>query len=80
MKLFSIFDRSATTFGAPFQAPNAALAVRLFEQTQLDSSHVFSTHSEDFQIHYLGEFDEQTGEWNLQPKPVPVVTPRKERN
>jgi len=71
MKLFTIYDRAAATYGAPFQAPNEALAVRMFEQTQLDTSHVFATHANDFQIHYLGDFDESNGAWNLLDKPLP---------
>jgi len=71
VKLYSIYDRAAQTYGAPFQAPNDALAVRLFEQTQLDVSHVFATHPGDFEINYLGEFDEVTAKWNLLDRPSP---------
>lgn len=72
MKLFSIYDRAAQAFGAPYAAPNDALAIRLFEQTQLDESHVFATHSPDFEIHYLGEFDQADASWNLLGKPLLV--------
>lgn len=75
MKLYSIRDHAAGTFGAPFHAPNDALALRLFEQVQLDENHVWSTHPTDFQVHYCGEFDEIQGEWNMLPRPTPILTP-----
>lgn len=73
MRLFTILDKPAGLFGAPFQAPNAALAVRSFEQAQLDQAHVFATHAADFQIYELGEFDEETGQFNLLERPVAVL-------
>lgn len=75
MRLFSILDLASSLYGAPFQAPNAALAIRLFEQAQLDTAHVFATHPGDFRIYYLGTFDENTAEWDLLPHPEPIVTP-----
>jgi hypothetical protein len=75
LKMFSIWDRAAGEFAPPYPAPNAALAVRLFQQTQLDTSHVFATHSKDFQVHELGEYDTQTAEWIPLTKPLPLLTP-----
>lgn len=76
MKLFTVRDKAAGTFGAPFHAPNAALAIRLLEQVQMtDEAHVWGTHPQDFQVHYLGEFDETTGTWDTLPFPEPLLTP-----
>lgn len=79
MKLFSIRDRAAGLFGAPFQAPNAALAVRQFQQVQLDNEHVFATHAEDFEIYELGEFVQEDGSFNLlaYPERIPMPLPKK---
>ena len=80
MKLFSIYDRAASEFGPPFPAPNAALAVRMFQQTQLDDAHVFATHSRDFQVHELGEYFTDTAEFVPLTKPLPIVTPEYDPN
>lgn len=41
--------------------PNDATAVRGFESTVLQSDSVLFTHSEDFALYKLGEFDADTG-------------------
>jgi len=60
VKLYSLFDKAHGAYGAPFQAPNDALAVRSFEEASMDASHVFAKFPGDFTIFYVGEFDENT--------------------
>lgn len=50
--------------------PNDATAVRGFESTVLSSDSVLFTHSEDFSLFKLGEFDQDSG--RLIPLDLPV--------
>lgn len=75
MKLYCVRDHAAGLFGAPFQAPNDAIALRLFEGVQRDADHVWATHARDFQVHYCGIFHEDTGEFLMEPRPFPLITP-----
>jgi hypothetical protein len=50
--------------------PNDAVAVRGFESTVLSSDSVLFTHSEDFSLFKLGEFDQDSG--RLIPLELPV--------
>lgn len=50
--------------------PNDATAVRGFESTVLSSDSLLFTHSEDFSLFKLGEFDQDSG--RLIPLDLPV--------
>lgn len=50
--------------------PNDAVAARGFESTVLSSDSVLFTHSEDFSLFKLGEFDQDSG--RLIPLDLPV--------
>ena len=50
--------------------PNDAVAVRGFESTVINSDSVLFTHSEDFSLFKLGEFDQDSG--RLIPLELPV--------
>lgn len=62
MKMFSVYDKKAECFSAPFFLKATGLALRGFsdminanEQTQ------YSAHPEDFDLYELGEWDDETG-------------------
>lgn len=74
MRLYSLFDRCHGQHGAPYQAPNDALAVRLFEEAAMDSASLFSKFPDDFTIFYVGDFDENTAQF--QPANPPVYVQR----
>jgi hypothetical protein len=50
--------------------PNDSVAVRGFESTVINSDSVLFTHSEDFSLFKLGEFDQDSG--RLIPLELPV--------
>lgn len=50
--------------------PNDSVAVRGFESTVINSDSVLFTHSEDFSLFKLGEFDQDSG--RLIPLDLPV--------
>lgn len=67
MKLYSIFDKKAGTYGPITTAPNQVFALRLFEKLCKDSGSTIHDYPSDFCLHYLGDFDDSNG----MIKPVP---------
>lgn len=66
----SVFDRKAGVYARPFVTPNKAMARRSFEAARQDSSTELSKFPEDFSLHVLGSFNDETGEVSGQ---VPTV-------
>lgn len=71
--VYSVFDRKAAVFARPFVAPNDAMALRSYAAALQDPSTELHKFPEDFSLHRLGSFDDDTGQLVAQ-TPV-VVTP-----
>lgn len=69
-ELFSIFDIKAATFGGPFIAHNAALAMRNVSAAVRDGVSLLSKYPEDFQLFHLGSFDDEAGRFDSLVPPV----------
>lgn len=69
LKCFSVYDSKAEAFLNPLFAQNAAVAIRSFTAAANDPQHDFYIHSDDFTLFELGEFDQETGLFNLLPTP-----------
>lgn len=61
MKMFSVFDRQAMAFLPPFHARAHGQAVRMFMDAVNTKDHDFNKHPEDYELHYVGHFDDQNG-------------------
>lgn len=61
LKLFAIYDRALTAYMQPFGAQSAGAAIRAFGDGVNDPAHVMNKHPEDYELWYLGDFDDQTG-------------------
>lgn len=59
--VFSVYDEKAKTFSPPFYAANAAVACRMMEDVLRDKNHPFTTHSADYTLFQICEFDQTTG-------------------
>lgn len=71
--VYSVFDRKAAVFARPFVAPNDAMAVRSFLAARQDPSTELAKFPEDFSLHRLGSFDDDTGElFGTTPAVVPL--------
>lgn len=57
LKVYSIFDVKAGTYGTPFFSVNDAIARRSFEDLAKDSNSTVSRHPEDYSLYQIGEFD-----------------------
>lgn len=72
-KLYSVYDKRAQTFGQIMAMPTDAHAVRSFTQevNREDSTNMLNQFPDDFSIHLVGEFNEDTGE--LKPERIKLL-------
>lgn len=68
LRIYGIRDLKAAAFAPPFFQARDEMAVRAFSDAIGDPSHPMSRHPEDYQLFYLGEFDDGSG----------IVTPNAE--
>lgn len=59
--IYAVFDRKAAVFARPFTSPNDAMAMRSYLAAKQDPSTELSKFPEDYSIHRLGSFDDETG-------------------
>ncbi len=64
LQLFSLFDIVGNAFGAPFVAVNKESALRsVISESQNPAAGPLYSHPTDFRVFYLGEFDNESGEF-----------------
>lgn len=64
MKIVAIKDLAVQAFMQPNFVSHVGLATRQFGEVCNDEKHEFFRHAKDFEIYELGEFDDQTGEFD----------------
>lgn len=62
MKILSLYDKLAETYGKPFVSPNLAVATRDFSQACQEEESVMAKYPNDIELCYIGDFDEITGQ------------------
>ena len=70
--LYSIYDKKACFYVAPFSARNDAEAVRSVTQALRDPNTQLAQHPEDFHLVTIGSFDDNTSEISYSPPHVIV--------
>lgn len=67
LKIFSVRDMKADLYGRPFFDQSIGNAIRSFgDQVNANQpDNILFLHPEDFELYYLGEFDDNTGEITL---------------
>ena len=60
-KIFSIRDQKGEIFHPPFYKTTHGEAERDFQTTVNDEKSMLNKYPEDFDLYYLGEYDDQTG-------------------
>jgi len=65
-KIFTVRDRAIDAYGQPFYATSVGGAVRSFsdEINRPAENNQLAKHPEDFDLYLLGEYDDQTGEFD----------------
>lgn len=73
-KIMSVRDRAADIYGQPFFVGSQGVAIRGFrdEINRASPDNQLFKHPEDFDLFYLGEFDDNTGEFDVT-RPVQVM-------
>lgn len=64
-KVLAIRDRAIDSYGQPFYSASVGGAVRSFsDEVNRPENNTLHKHPEDFDLFLLGEFDDQTGEFD----------------
>lgn len=62
-KCVAIWDNAVRSYKSPVYVPHLGGVTReLSDMVNGNKDHEFSKHPEDFELHLLGEFDDQTGD------------------
>lgn len=65
LKMFTVFDSKAGAFIQPFFSQSTGTAVRSFEDAANNETHEFRKHAADYTLFELGEFDQNTGTFEI---------------
>lgn len=73
-EVFAVRDHKAAAYMAPFQAPNVAVAVRMFTEAVRGSrDSMLSKFPEDYALFRLAMFDDETGLYVPEMVPALIV-------
>ena len=61
MKMYAIYDRAIEAFGQPIFVKAQGQAIRSFMDECKNPESQFNKHPEDYELYYIGEFDETKG-------------------
>lgn len=70
LKAYSIRDSKAEVFNTPFYQKTHGEAERTFQTLAKDDKSTISKYPDDYDLYYLGEYDQDTG------KSHPIDTPQ----
>ncbi|WNK12599.1 MAG: nonstructural protein [Microvirus sp.] len=63
LKIISLFDSAVESFGRPIFVRHPGEALRsLSDQVNASDNNDLARHPQDYSLHLIGEFDEETGE------------------
>ena len=65
MQMFAVYDAKAQAYITPWFVPNHGMAIRSFESVLRDDQHAFSMFPEDYSLFFLGEFNDNSGVFEL---------------
>lgn len=66
MKIFTVLDVKANAFANPFYAQNVGVAIRMLTDTAKNPESMIAMHPGDYQLWLIGEWDDHTGEINVE--------------
>lgn len=69
-QVFAVFDQAAAAYMQPFFMIARGQAVRVFSDMARDVATNIGRHPEDFTLFYLGEFDDEKGQFVVPSTPV----------
>lgn len=74
--ILSVYDRAAQLYGSPYYAVSKGSAIRGFsdEINRQDAQNTLYQHPDDFELTYLGTFDDEQGLFELLSIPERLLT------
>lgn len=72
-KVFSIKDSKAGIFMPPFLQNSHGEAERTFNKYTHKSDSMISQYPDDYDLYFMGDFDDNTGKFDLLPAPQHIV-------
>jgi len=72
-KIFSMYDSKVEAYNKPFHQTTKGEALRTFIDAVNDERSPMSKHPEDYSLFQIGEFDDQTGKYTSNEKPVHIA-------
>lgn len=73
LTVFSVRDQAVERFLPPMYFRSMGEALRTVGDACADPGHQFAQHGEDFWLYRVGEFDDETGKFELEDAPVFVA-------
>lgn len=68
-KIYTIYDTKSEAYLQPFFLKTHGLAVRTFTDCVNDPKHQFGRHPADYNLFFLGDFEDTTSEWTIEKTP-----------
>lgn len=69
-KVFSVYDEASGAYLPPFHLNTVGQAVRAITDCVNDQNHEFGRHPSDYTLFQLGEYDDTTGIFTNEKKPL----------
>lgn len=73
LKMFSVRDSKTEIFNPPFFSRTHGDAERSFHQLVNDNKTTVNQFPEDYDLYYLGEYDDATGKFSPEPTPKHLI-------
>lgn len=73
LKMYSIRDAKSESFNPPFFQPTHGVAERAFKELVNDPKSNANKYPEDYDLYYLGEYDDNTGKLAAKDTPEHMV-------
>ena len=73
--IVSVKDRAADVFNRPFFVPHRNVAIRDFtdEVNRSAADNQLNKHPDDFDLYFLGQFDDNSGTFTMEESPLVLV-------
>lgn len=73
LRIYSIYDQKSEVFNTPFFQQTHGEAERSFRSAVNDEKTLFSKYPEDYDLYYIGDYDDNEGKIKPEPSPQHMV-------
>lgn len=72
-KIVAVHDRALDAYLRPFFTPALGAAIRSFQDEINRADSDINKHPDDYDLYHLGDWDDATGAFTPQPKPIQIA-------